>query len=257
MANIVEQVQWETGVYEYANGDLLNGGPDSSEVLPIKQLSNRTKFLRTYSVNPWQSALAPYPAEAYVSDGGKTWRSLVANNTVQPGTDPTKWEQWGFTLTEMRKGIMILQDANAPGVHGGNSLAGVNTRRLNTVLNNTIAGASLLNNQFTLPAGRFYLRASAPAFQVNDHQLALFNINTGLIVAYGTSENTTDTQSVETAFNPVTTRSELANLLVLTAPTTYSIRHYTERAATDGLGRANSSLGFSAVYTVVEIEELF
>jgi hypothetical protein len=257
MANIVEQLQWETGVYQYANGDLLNGGPDSSEVLPIKQLSNRTKFLRTYSVNPWQSALAPYPAEAYVSDSGKTWRSLVANNTVQPGTDPTKWEQWGFTLTDMRKGIMILQDLKAPGVNGGNSLAGNNIRQLNTVVSNTIVGASLFNNQFTLPAGRFYLRASAPAFEVNVHQVSLINAVNGTVLAFGTLENTTDINSPSNGLNPVLTRSHLVYLANLSAPTTFSIRHFTEFAAVDGFGRVHPSYQNPGVYTMVEIEELF
>ena len=49
------------------------------------------------------------------------------------------------------------------GTQGGAFTAGAwQTRDLNTVLTNTITGASLTANQITLPAGKYYVEASAP-----------------------------------------------------------------------------------------------
>lgn len=44
--NIDEEVKWEPEVYEYQDGDVLDGGAASLETLPFKQLANRTLWLR-------------------------------------------------------------------------------------------------------------------------------------------------------------------------------------------------------------------
>ena len=44
--DIVESAAWSDTVYAWQDGDVLDGGPDSTEVLPIKQLANRTQWLR-------------------------------------------------------------------------------------------------------------------------------------------------------------------------------------------------------------------
>lgn len=103
MANIAETDNWPGGVYQYADGDVLEGGPDSSEVLPLKQLAQRSLYQRLRNVTPWDDALAAefgYPNKACVMHGGVSWRAIVANN-VEPGTDGTKWERWGYTLQEL------------------------------------------------------------------------------------------------------------------------------------------------------------
>lgn len=60
------------------------------------------------------------------------------------------------------------------GTHGGTFTAGAwRTRDLNTVLTNTISGASLSNNQITLPAGKYYVEASAPTTIVHPGEAIL------------------------------------------------------------------------------------
>lgn len=103
MSNIAVSNDWPAGVYQYADGDVLDGGADSSEVLPLKQLANRSLFQRLANVTPWDSALATefgYPNKAVVMHGGLSWRAVVAN-AVEPGTDALKWERWGFTQAEI------------------------------------------------------------------------------------------------------------------------------------------------------------
>ena len=103
MANIVETDNWPGGVYQYADGDVLEGGPDSSEVLPLKQLAQRSLYQRLRNVTDWDAGLAAgfgYPAGAVVRHEGVSWRAKV-NNAVEPGTDPAAWERWGFSEGEL------------------------------------------------------------------------------------------------------------------------------------------------------------
>ena len=60
------------------------------------QITNAIKFLQLYGLPEWyaQDDLGnpvSYPLGARVRHAGQEWRSLVANNTSQPGTAPTQW----------------------------------------------------------------------------------------------------------------------------------------------------------------------
>lgn len=60
------------------------------------------------------------------------------------------------------KPYIHVQDQKTTGTGGGLTAVGWNPRDLNTVLVNEIAGASLSGNAITLPAGSYYIEASAP-----------------------------------------------------------------------------------------------
>lgn len=116
MANIAEEIDWPAGVYQYAIGDVLDGGPDSSETLPIRQLAHRSLMQRVHNVTPWDSVLAGlygYPVGACVMHSGVSWRAKVAN-AVEPGTDGTKWERWGYSLDELNTWFASYLPYGAP-----------------------------------------------------------------------------------------------------------------------------------------------
>lgn len=46
MADIIELEQWEAGIYQLEQEDLVLGGPDGIDNLQAKQLANRTKYLK-------------------------------------------------------------------------------------------------------------------------------------------------------------------------------------------------------------------
>jgi hypothetical protein len=103
MANIEATDNWGADVYQWADGDVLDGGPESLEVLPVKQLANRSIYQRLRNVTPWSDTMAAafgYPAGACVLHLGLSWRAKVAN-TVAPGSDATKWERWGYSQSEL------------------------------------------------------------------------------------------------------------------------------------------------------------
>jgi hypothetical protein len=118
MANLIESDEWP-GVYQLEEDDPVLGGPlpaGTSNLQPT-QLASRTRYLRLRGISPWDPTLE-YPQDAYVSDAGKTWHSLVANTNVQPGTDPTKWERWGYAADEQAtpsNAVPIMNGVGAPG----------------------------------------------------------------------------------------------------------------------------------------------
>jgi hypothetical protein len=125
---------------------------------------------------------------------------------------------------------MIVEDQKPYNAHGGSSIAGVQTRTLNTVTTNTITGASLASNQVTLPAGTYRIDASAPALTVSAHRVLLKNVtnNTNFTwIATGTRE--------KSEWN--TTSSKLTVVVTFTATTVIRLDHETQYVqASTGLG---------------------
>lgn len=87
--------------------------------------------------------------------------------------------------------LLHVQDQKAQGTAGGAFTSGAwRTRDLNTVLVNNISGASLAGNQITLPAGMYYVEASAPAYSdtngyIERHQAILHNITDSTTLLVG------------------------------------------------------------------------
>lgn len=58
--------------------------------------------------------------------------------------------------------MIHVREEQTSGVEGGSSSVGENIRTLNTVVTNTIVGASLAANRITLPAGTYQIEGSSP-----------------------------------------------------------------------------------------------
>ena len=72
--------------------------------------------------------------------------------------------------------FLHIQDQKPQGTNGGTFTSGAwRTRDLNTVLTNTITGASLSANQITLPAGKYYVEAKSVATEVERHKVRFVN----------------------------------------------------------------------------------
>ena len=96
-------------------------------------------------------------------------------------------------IDNFSSGLIHVHDEKTSGTVGGaGSGATFNTRTLNTVLTNEISGASLSSNQITLPAGDYYIEASAPSSQsgavaVSSHKTRLRDITGSATLAVGTN----------------------------------------------------------------------
>ncbi len=143
--------------------------------------------------------------------------------------------------------LAIIEDRKAVNTAGGKTTSGaIDTRVLNTLVYNRNSIVSLSSNQFTLPAGSYYIQWSAPAYDASAHQSWLFNVTDGTVAGSGTSEMVNG----ETAL----TRSTGSARVTIAASKAFTIRHLVDSGrATNGYGFASNITGLSEVYTRVEI----
>ena len=148
-----------------------------------------------------------------------------------------------------------IKDVKSSGTNGGTSTAlTVTTRELNS-LKGDVEFISLSSNQITLQPGKYEITASAPAYDLNRHQIFLYDSTSLSYIINGSSEFA-DTGGTGQ------TRSMLDGVLDITTTTTYEIRHWTEGTSTggNGLGVASdihaSNPQTEEVYTQVKITRI-
>lgn len=141
---------------------------------------------------------------------------------------------------------MQIQDQRASGTAGGAAIAGVNNRTLNTVVRNTIAGASVAASVITLPAGTYRINAQcmAVADTAACHVTSqLYNSLVGVVALAGLRSYLA---------NGAATTTDVSGSLTLTGTTTLLLRSQFSAAQAAGLGLA-ASFGYAEVYANIEI----
>lgn len=150
--------------------------------------------------------------------------------------------------------VLHVRDVKASGANGGTFTSGAwRTRDLNTVLANTIAGASLSSNQITLPAGTYSVEARAPMYATAGAAIwaamARLAVVAGSAVAMGSS--TGHGGSGAYTFSA----SEVRGRFTLAAPSVLELQHYiTGGSAT--FGYPVSVPGVSEIYSDVIIRRV-
>ena len=200
----------------------------------------------TYLVTVNSNVSSGSPA-FYFPDGTSTYSTGPTNSTPQ-GSLLCQWDgtNWHCQTTGLDS-VMVCCEQQPSGTNGGSSVAGLQTRILNTVLWNTISGASLSSNEITLPAGTYDIRADLPASTTTgvDHRGYLYIPSTSTISLLGSSASTGGSVTV----------SEIEGMLN-TAGVTFNIQHWISVAqATTGLGIA-SGMGQPEVYTQIFIRKV-
>ena len=110
-------------------------------------------------------------------------------------------------------------------------VGGLNTRPLNTVVANTIAGASLTSNQITLPAGTYEVNVEAPTYYSGFAFTYLHNVTDNARVLRGI-QNLIAASSATPGGG-----GNLRGTFTLAAQKVVEIRHYSSYGrASDGLG---------------------
>lgn len=176
---------------------------------------------------------------------------VLFTNVRSAGT----WAGWSEFVTATSVASLIsasqkfihVRDQKPAGTAGGTFTAGsLLQRTLNTVMFNSISGASLASNAISLPAGEYYVEASAPAYAVNRHQAVLYNVTDSVGVIVGTSE-------FAHASYQGSSSSIIRGRISLAAPKSVDIRHICETsAAVAGFG-VKCDLGLTEVFTEVMI----
>lgn len=155
-------------------------------------------------------------------------------------------------VPQLQQRIATISDVKASGTAGGTATAGsYQTRTLNTLSDPTGIVTSLASNQFTLPAGEYYIEASAPAFYVAAHKAKLRNISDSSdsilgTVAYATSAVADGSDA----------RSFVTGSLTISSGKVFEIQtRVNVTRAGNGLG-IDAGMGDNNIYTTVKITKV-
>jgi hypothetical protein len=157
----------------------------------------------------------------------------------------------GYTLQGLNVAQFLhIRDEKTAGTNGGTFTGGAwRTRDLNTVKTNTITGSSLTSNQFVLPAGTYWLEASAPVASGNGNTIdqvkaKIRNITDSTDTIIGFSENL----YMFAANTYGGLRCFVSGSFTLTATKTFELQHYARVT-----GTAGNSFGVATGFSVVEV----
>ncbi|MCR9143879.1 MAG: DUF2341 domain-containing protein [bacterium] len=146
-------------------------------------------------------------------------------------------------------GYARMLDRKSPGTPGGNPPAGVYTRRDLNELETNIAGISLTNNQFVLPAGTYQVHATLPAHRADRNRAKLVNVSDGVDVLFSASANANNSTSVS---NETTIQGIFTSL----AEKTYEFQHYVTTSGEGTIFGVETNSGDDEVYTQVSLLKL-
>ena len=141
----------------------------------------------------------------------------------------------------------IIADQKAAGTNAGTFTAGSwVTRELNTELADPDGIVSIATNQFTLGAGSYLIKASAPAYQVDSHQVRLYNVTDTATAIVGYISYTNSSSGAQT-------RSELSGRITITDTKVFELQHRSNATkSNNGLG-SGVNFGEPNLYAMVEI----
>lgn len=169
------------------------------------------------SVLAFSGALAEL-AKAYNWEELGTWTATGLAEVFRVALDNAEWTVCE-NGEEYEMAIAVIADQKTLGTEGGTFTSGAwRVRDLNTELSDPDDIVSVADNKFTLPAGTYFLFASAPAFKTQQHQVRLYNDTASEEIAVGSSE-------IAAAAYAAQTRSWVAKVITLTVETDIELQH--------------------------------
>lgn len=173
---------------------------------------------------------------------GTDGQTLVADSTAGAGV---KWGAAGFPQ------VVAIKDSQTSSTTGGGFNSGAwRTRTLNTLDNPlSYAWVTLSSNQFTLTAGTYYIRASAPGFTVDRHQIKIRNItdSSDTILGQGAMCAASDASQSSAA---------LSGAFTIAGTKTFELQHQCQTSnATNGFGLA-MNFSVNSIFGEVEVIKL-
>jgi hypothetical protein len=142
----------------------------------------------------------------------------------------------------------VIADQKASGTYSGTftNLAW-RTRDLNTELFDPDGIVTISSNQFTLQAGTYLIKWHAPAYKVDAHRSALYDITGSAFIEYSMSSYANNSGNVQHVASG-------SVLVTIAAANTYEIQHYcSTTSVTVGFGATAAGYGDAETYTMVEI----
>ena len=142
---------------------------------------------------------------------------------------------------------LYARDEKSSAVNGGAYAGGTwATRDLNKVVTNFIPGASLTNNRIALPAGRYKVDATVPAYAINTCRAALYNVSSAAYLLYSPSERSDYSYN---GYMHMRIRGEFT----LATASLLEVRMWGQGTYVNGMGLASGVNGVPEIYTEVEV----
>jgi len=166
-------------------------------------------------------------------------------------TDGSGTLSWQTVASAAFESYALINDTKTSSDDGGTFTNGAwRTRDLNTELDDPDGIVSISSNQFTLGAGSYLIRWSAPAYRTDSHQTRLYDVT-------NTAARASGGPGYAEASNLGSDRSFGCDRVTITANTTYEIQHRCQTSSsTNGFGVGNSG-GASWTDNVFAIVEIF
>ena len=121
------------------------------------------------------------------------------------------------------------------------------TRELNTEVTDADNIVSISNNQFTLQAGSYLIKAQSPAYRVDQHVIRLYNVTDSSVDGVGMAVMTSSSFASQTV-------STLVTRITISGAKAFEIQHQCQTShSTYGLGLHHGISGADSIYTIVEI----
>ena len=137
------------------------------------------------------------------------------------------------------------QDQKASNTDGGTLTGGsFQTRVFNTVLTNTISGASLSSNQITLPSGTYYVWGKAPTIATARTKTVLYDTTGSADLLIGTSDDANGNYGVQV-------QGTVVGKFVLSTTSAIELRQRGVTVSGNGLGEGT---GYGLVEVFAEIQ---
>ena len=170
----------------------------------------------------------------------------TTNQVLRMNSGATALEFATVSGTTFGSALLHVRDEKANGTNAGTFTSGSYVKRdLNTTLTNEISGASISSSVITLPAGTYYIIASAPQLYVASHKIKLRNTTDGSDTLIGTTEYANPSAD--------TTRSFVAGRFTIAGQKNFELQHRCSTTVADfGFGY-RASFGDIEVYTDVQI----
>lgn len=189
----------------------------------------------------------------YCTKSTGTGLAVTANATIGGTCTAGYFYGDGSNLTNLPAAsvqMLSMSDQKTSGTSGGGASAGSwFTRAINTNHYNNITGASRTGNKITLPAGTYWIIASAPAYKVDSFSTRFRDVTASNTVVVGSSEWSSS------AGNYAQTRSLLNGIFTFTGTHDFEIQMQVETTnASNGCGRP-ASFG-TENYTMLMIQKL-
>lgn len=148
--------------------------------------------------------------------------------------------------------LLHVEDQKPAGTDGGTFTAGAwRTRDLNTVMTNTIAGASLASNQVTLPAGEYWVEATIPGVAVSTGMrmvARLYDVANSVQLIQSNDGSASPSSAGGSSFN------HISGIVSLSAETNFQLQHYSHQSTSNiGFGQGSDFGQGHSKFSVLKI----